>query len=332
VDPDEMDAMVRRLELKLLSGYSSMVRGIKDDNSLHELAQRLANGDLGNLIMNVDAEARAFATELQQGFVAAGQRAARAIDSTTDRPFRFDIAGQDSVGWMRRMSSDMNRIIEEQQAVARRVAQLTLGRGGSFLDAAEEIRASIGLNVAQVDQVARYRQALEGGDYRRAQSYKLADGRYDDMLDRLLDSGAFLGPERIDAMVARYRDNWVRSRGETIALTEAQHAVHEGVKQAIDQAGARGMLVGVKRIWRARGDHRVRRSHRFMSGQVRDAFQAFLSGNGNHLMYPGDPAAPPEDVVNCRCVVEHVLPKSTKKTFRLPYDEVLDLAELAAMA
>jgi len=40
-----------------------------------------------------------------------------------------------------------------------------------------------------------------------------------------------------------------------------------------------------------------------MHNQVRGYREAFESGAGNLLMYPGDPNAPPEDRIQCRCAV-----------------------------
>jgi uncharacterized protein with gpF-like domain len=59
--------------------------------------------------------------------------------------------------------------------------------------------------------------------------------------------------------------------------------------------------------WNTAGDERVRESHADMEGQQVPLGQPFVSGLGNDLMYPGDPSAPAEDVINCRCVVTREL-------------------------
>lgn len=307
MEPDEMEAIVRRLENRLRVSWRAMIRGVKDSNSLRDIERRIVSGDLGNLISSGDLAAQHFATEVQAGFVHAGQKVARVVASTSQRAavFRFDFTDAEAVAWMRAQVANLvNPLAAEQNAVAMRVLQLGRGRGASNREIAEEIRNSMGLNVAQVEQVARYRLVLQRGDYRTALSYQNADGRYDAALRRLAVEGAFLGPERIDAMVERYRDSWGRTRANTVALTTAQRATNAGVSEALDQAVEQGYTTGVRRVWHTRGDHRVRDSHSFMSGQERPMNRAFRSGDGNLLMYPGDSSAPPEDVVNCRCVVE----------------------------
>lgn len=53
--------------------------------------------------------------------------------------------------------------------------------------------------------------------------------------------------------------------------------------------------------WIATEDHRTRRSHLIANGQVIDTGEMFVVGN-TLMKYPGDPTAPAEEVVNCRCV------------------------------
>lgn len=54
------------------------------------------------------------------------------------------------------------------------------------------------------------------------------------------------------------------------------------------------------RQWWAVRDDRVREAHRRANGQTQPVGKKFLVG-GVHMDYPGDPTAPPDLVVNCRC-------------------------------
>ncbi len=51
--------------------------------------------------------------------------------------------------------------------------------------------------------------------------------------------------------------------------------------------------------WTTAHDEAVRDSHRELDGQVRRVGEEFKPG----LRYPGDPAAPLEETVNCRCIL-----------------------------
>jgi len=42
-----------------------------------------------------------------------------------------------------------------------------------------------------------------------------------------------------------------------------------------------------------------------MDGQEVGLEEPFTDGDGNRLMFPGDPNAPPATTVSCRCVVTH---------------------------
>lgn len=62
---------------------------------------------------------------------------------------------------------------------------------------------------------------------------------------------------------------------------------------------------GWSKVWVTRDDQRERPAHRAADGQtvpLRDYFQV----GGVPMRYPGDPAAPPELVINCRCSIDLV--------------------------
>jgi hypothetical protein len=47
----------------------------------------------------------------------------------------------------------------------------------------------------------------------------------------------------------------------------------------------------------------VRDTHSDMEGQTVSFGEPFETGGGVHLLYPGDPNGPPEEIINCRCYV-----------------------------
>lgn len=55
------------------------------------------------------------------------------------------------------------------------------------------------------------------------------------------------------------------------------------------------------KVWIATGDDRTRDWHLTLDGQEVARDENFTDGQGNELMYPGDPGAAPETVWNCRC-------------------------------
>lgn len=91
------------------------------------------------------------------------------------------------------------------------------------------------------------------------------------------------------------------------AMTGAQNAGRiETMHRAQD------MGINVRKQWLATLDRRTRDSHRQLDGQEQDVDKPFKSGYGD-IMFPGDPAAAPGDVYNCRCTLLHIYPKHEKE-------------------
>lgn len=311
---EQLEALTTRLENKLRAGWRAMIRGIKDENALAAIEAKVARYEVGNLVEGIEGAVKQFTADLADGYSFAGRTAARHIDAQISRAFRFDLVDPDVQQWMRGTADAIARpLVEEQAAVARRVWQQGMRRGFTPRMIAEEIQGSIGLNVQQVDQVYRYRDLLEAQDFRRAMTYQLADGRYDIALARAARDRTPFSRERINSMVSKYRDNWVRHRSNVVALTEAQNATHAGVEEATKQAVDQRFIprTAVVRVWITRGDHKVRDSHAPMHGQQRAIGEPFVSGYGNRLMFPGDRNAPIGERVHCRCKVRIEFVKTT---------------------
>lgn len=101
-----------------------------------------------------------------------------------------------------------------------------------------------------------------------------------------------------EVLTWRTAENWP-NRARVIAITETTRAMNAGVLGAgTEQARVTGRIL--RKEWRTEEDERVRPSHRAVNGEVRDFFMPFYVG-GWPLMYPGDPAGPPEEVIGCRC-------------------------------
>ncbi len=58
-----------------------------------------------------------------------------------------------------------------------------------------------------------------------------------------------------------------------------------------------------RKVWHTRRDPRVRDAHRDMEGQVQNMDDPFIAPGGSKLRFPGDPTAPIDLVINCRCWV-----------------------------
>jgi SPP1 gp7 family putative phage head morphogenesis protein len=95
-----------------------------------------------------------------------------------------------------------------------------------------------------------------------------------------------------------------RNRGLTIARTEIGAAQGLVTHETYERNG-----VGQKQ-WMALLDGKTRPAHAEAHGQVRALDEVFTVG-GEAMMHPGDPAASPENTVNCRCDELPVIDDST---------------------
>ena len=92
-----------------------------------------------------------------------------------------------------------------------------------------------------------------------------------------------------------------RSRAALIARTETHGAANFGAMNAAQETGIR-----LKREWLAAHDARTRDTHAEADGQIVGQDEPFDIG-GYAMMYPGDPAGPAEETINCRCALGFVV-------------------------
>jgi HK97 family phage portal protein len=108
-----------------------------------------------------------------------------------------------------------------------------------------------------------------------------------------LDEGIRLG-ESVDKIADRVESVFdvERMRARRIARTEVAESFNGGRFATMKEAG-------IEKIeWLSARDNRVRDSHVDVDGEVIVLGDRFSNG----LLYPLDPAGPPEEIVNCRCV------------------------------
>lgn len=105
--------------------------------------------------------------------------------------------------------------------------------------------------------------------------------------------------DRVDKVLTYTDSERWPNRAKTIATTETTRAYAAGTLAAgMEQSRVSGQLL--QKQWQTENDERVRVSHRAVDGQVQDLGMPFYV-DGFPMMFPGDPLAPPELVVNCRC-------------------------------
>jgi SPP1 gp7 family putative phage head morphogenesis protein len=106
--------------------------------------------------------------------------------------------------------------------------------------------------------------------------------------------------EGIPKLAQRVRDVFAdasANRAKTIARTETMGALNQAAQTYAENLPAG--RVGRKE-WLAHHDERTRHTHRIADGQQVPIHQPYHVGM-SLMMFPGDPTAPPDEVINCRC-------------------------------
>lgn len=103
-----------------------------------------------------------------------------------------------------------------------------------------------------------------------------------------------------DIAVAYTADTpWQRAVARTTATRQAAETALSMVEDVNREVGEEHRVV-----WISRGDTKVRRSHRKLHGKHRKPGSSFKSWpSGQKLSFPGDPRAPLDETINCRCAL-----------------------------
>lgn len=102
--------------------------------------------------------------------------------------------------------------------------------------------------------------------------------------------------KRVQVFLDGNLDDW-KGRAETVARTEATGA-YNGASHAASEFRAELHGVELEKVWVATMDSRTRKTHFAADGQRRRMNERFKVGRAN-LRYPGDPAGPAGEIINC---------------------------------
>jgi len=93
--------------------------------------------------------------------------------------------------------------------------------------------------------------------------------------------------------------DWAKAAARTLGV----QAISELEEELSKLAPAPLKGAKLNRVWITRGDHKVRDSHRDLHGEARSGTAPFKRTGAQVLAYPGDPRAPLDETIGCRCVL-----------------------------
>jgi hypothetical protein len=325
---DQLDEFASRVRDVFLAAFAS----IRSRVTLRTVISKLEQHDVPGVIRALGVDPVAFnplLDEVEAAFAAGGGGANRELPVIRDAEgfpisISFDARNPQAAAWIKDHGASLVRgIVDDQVTMLRDVISREVGQGTNprqiALDIVGRIGPSgsrdgglIGLTASQEQWAANFEAALRANDA-KALTYNLRDRRFDRSIRAALDADKPLTSEQIDPMVRAFRNRALRYRGEAIGRTEALTAINAGRDEHMRQVVASGAVSGnlVDTQWRTILDGRERDWHASMDGQVVPFGQTFVDGLGNHLRYPGDPAAPAETRINCRCSKRYLIRKAS---------------------
>ena len=300
---DEQDERIANI-------FRASIASLKNELDLDELADLIEQGRINQALDRLVYAAEQLGSASNVAFVQSGHSTAEFLRDAGVGRIVFDQVNIYAVSAMQATRLELIReFTAEQLRATSRALVSGVESGSNPRVAARNFRDSIGLTSRQWDHVASYRAALErvGVDddaANNALNRALRDKRGDKAIRNAANAGKKLPAERIDLMVQRYADRYVKHRSEVIGRTEALRAVNQGNEEAYRQAIAAGTIRAeqLSREWRTRLDNRERRTHRFLNGVTVGWGESWVTENGE-IKYPGDPDAPAAETIQCRCAI-----------------------------
>lgn len=303
-DPaDRLEKLIKAGEHKLSLVFLSIVQVMRERLDVEEIINLLLTNQWSAALTLIMEEIERLGAAANAIFVGAGQDAESFLRSAGVFGIAFDGVNDRAVLAMKLHRLSLIQNFTDVQREATRIALLDgLRQGYNPVTTARVFRDSIGLTPYQQNAVSNYRRLLERGNS-EALSRKLRDRRFDSTVRRAVLGERALTVGQVNKMVSRYSARYVKYRSQVIARTQSLRAVHEGNRELYRQAIDVGKVKTVNRTWHTGQDGRQRQTHDGLNGVVVRFEEPWVTFEGNRLMYPGDPSAPAEEVVQCRCVI-----------------------------
>lgn len=300
-----LNGLLSKYDQKIQSQFISAVNSAKSSILLNTLSDLLESGNFDTALRIADQIPLSVTTQINFSIVETGNNTSNLIAGLTTTPTFFDQTNQAAVNFMQQNRSRFIREFTAEQRNASTSAIVDgIRRGLNPKEQARNFRQSIGLTENQVRAVSKYRELLETND-KRALSRSLRDRRFDRTVLNAINQEKSISKLKIDKMVNRYRERYLKYRSEVIGRTEALRSVNQANNLAFQQAIESGTLDenDLIKTWHTSGLPNIRDSHELTNGQEVPFNQPFVTGAGNLLMFPGDPNGPAEEVIQCRCIV-----------------------------
>jgi hypothetical protein len=307
---DRLERIALAFEPRIANSLLDVFEQIRSELVLKEVEEILLRGGISavmGLISNLeDYISAAIRSEIVDAVSQSGRIAIHLLpEGSAKATYVFNILDPNTISELNNHNARLVSYISQstRQAVQQSL-EANIIAGNNPIKTARDFRDSIGLTDIQEQAVRNFRAGLESGSSTPLQR-ELRDRRFDRSIQRAIASGESIPADKVDKMVERYRQRMINFRAQTIARTESIRAINMGEFESLRQAEESGeLIVKYTRHWVFTHDDRTRYSHRgipVLNPNGRSIHEYFITPLGNRLRFPGDPNAPAEEVVNCRC-------------------------------
>jgi len=331
---------IEGLEPGMQQAYLDSVKATIDAATLAEVERLLAADDENGLVDLLSVGALALLSELVRSAYISGARyeLVALIIPAADRGSvgrkEFDVTRAPAAAWVDQQAQALRasassevreairavmgsrRVIVGGQEIVRTNRQAALDLIGRVsTQTGQRTGGVVGLPGNMAQYVINARNQLLSGDPALLKQYLergRRDRRFDGIVQRAIQAGKPVAQADADKIVGRYSDRLLKFHAEVIAKTSALESFSAGRERAWEQLVEQGLdRDRIEKEWRDRNDEKVRNSHHSMGGQRVILGQAFVSGNGALLRFPGDSSlgAGYNETANCRCIVIYHLRK-----------------------
>jgi hypothetical protein len=317
-----------RFEPRLARALARSFEDLRSSVSMAQIQRALeTQGAAGVLALYNQAEGviQTAASEELRGAIRESGRMTLGLmpgEAVLDPNFVFNTLNPATVDFIRQYEFNLVRQIsdETRNAIQQAIMRDTIS-GANPRSTARTVRDTVGLTARQEQAVTNYRRSLENLD-RDAIRRALRDKRFDPSVLAAIRAGNPIPQEKIDRMVGRYRERFIKYRTEVIARTEALRAATVGQQAAMRQmvAGAAVDASRVKRFWVYTHDKRTRMSHREIPGMNPEGVDmdgGMYQTPLGPLQYPRDPNGIGSNTIQCRCAERFGLAEKKKPPLRM---------------
>jgi hypothetical protein len=307
-DPEaaRLTQLLMRLEGRLQGVFQTFVREASSDALMSSVSDHLERGDVDGALDLIQPLIAEMGAEVPLLYQAAGLEEAKHLDTQLPDSIglHFDVGNRRASELMRTAQLEFVQGFTDQQRAAVRLAMSQGFAAGdrNYEAMARRFRSAIGLSAQQEAWAQSYERLLRAGST-LALDRDLRDRRFDPSVRAAAEGRRQLTEPQIERMMTRYRERLQAFRAVTIARTEGVRIMSEAQQMALTQVMEDTELDSgdVRQTWHTNMDGRERLTHGLMNGQRRALGVPFDSPGGAQLRYPGDPAAPADEVCNCRC-------------------------------